>query len=121
MTPENAQNVVQLNSTATDTTATSADSATSGLNSDVLIQAVSIAPQGQTNHLNPNPECDKDCRFHYGVSVTTAMYYSPVFDKYGNNLNPDGNTTSGEITCSVCERKWSYSTRYNQTDFKETK
>lgn len=68
---------------------------------------------------NPNPNCEEECRFHYGMSMTTAMYYEPVYDKHGNNLNPDGNITSGDVSCSVCGKKWYYSTRYGITDFKE--
>ena len=40
---------------------------------------------------HPNPDCDRHCKFVYGYSVTTSMYYNPVYDKHGNNLNPDGN------------------------------
>lgn len=68
---------------------------------------------------NPNPNCEKECRFHYGMSTTTAMYYEPVYDKHGNNLNPDGNITSGEMSCSVCGKKWGYRTRYDNTEFRE--
>lgn len=68
---------------------------------------------------NPNPTCEKDCRFSYGLSMTTAMYFPPVYDKHGNNINPDGNITSGSVSCSVCNRQWSYSTQYDETQFKE--
>jgi hypothetical protein len=68
---------------------------------------------------NPNPNCEKDCRFHYGVSVTTCMYYPPVYDKHGNNLNPDGNISSGEVSCSVCGKSWISSTQYGETVFNE--
>ncbi len=68
---------------------------------------------------NPNPKCEKDCRFHYGMSSTTAAYYPPVYDKHGNNVNPDGNVTRGTVSCSVCNTKWTYATQYGETDFKE--
>ena len=35
---------------------------------------------------NPNPDCERHCKFVYGYSVATAMYYDPVYDKHGNNL-----------------------------------
>ena len=68
---------------------------------------------------NPNPDCGRDCRFQYGVSMTTAMYFQPVYDKHGNNLNPDGNTTSGDVTCVVCRKKWTYCTQYGKTQYRE--
>jgi hypothetical protein len=67
---------------------------------------------------NPDPTCEKECRFSYGPTVTTAMYYSPVFDKHGNNLNPDGNTSFSEVSCYVCQRSWYTSTQYGKTTFK---
>lgn len=70
---------------------------------------------------NPNPTCEKDCRFSYGMSMTTAMYFPPVYDKHGNNINPDGNITSGSISCSVCNRQWKYSTQFGETAFEEMK
>ena len=69
--------------------------------------------------MNPDPSCEKDCRFEMGMSMTTCMYFPPVYDKHGNNLNPDGNITSGKISCRVCNRRWSYSTRLGETEFKE--
>ena len=69
---------------------------------------------------NPNPTCPReDCRFQYGIGMTTAMYFNPIYDKHGNNTNPDGNTTSGEMTCTTCNKKWYYSIRYGETTFQE--
>ena len=71
---------------------------------------------------NPNPNCPSDsCRFHVGLEMTTSMYYPPVYDKQGNNLNPDGNITSGEMTCTTCNKKWKYSKQYGETNFEEVK
>lgn len=68
----------------------------------------------------PNLDCDKDCRFQeVGPTTTTCMYYPPVYDKHGNNTNPDGNITSGGLKCVVCNRKWSYSRRYGETTYNE--
>lgn len=69
--------------------------------------------------MNPNPTCQNDCRFHPGMSMTTAMYFPPVYDKNGNNVNPDGNITSGSINCSVCNKKWHYSTQFDETKYSE--
>ena len=69
--------------------------------------------------MNPNPDCERNCRFSYGYSTTTSMYYNPVYDRHGNNLNPDGNITSGTIDCNECHKRWSYSTQYGKTTFSE--
>lgn len=70
--------------------------------------------------MNPNPTCqNENCRFHFGMSMTTDMYYPPVYDKNGNNINPDGNITSGSVKCSTCNKEWRYSTRYGETAYTE--
>lgn len=70
--------------------------------------------------MNPNPQCQsEDCRFNVGFSITTAMYFTPVYDKHGNNINPDGNITSGKVRCSTCNKAWAYSTQYDITSYKE--
>lgn len=51
--------------------------------------------------------------------MTTAMYYHPVYDKHGNNINPDGNITSGSVKCSTCNKEWTYHTRYGETSYEE--
>lgn len=68
---------------------------------------------------NPNPTCDKDCRFQTGFTVTTAAYYPAIYDKNGVNVNPDGNMTTSEVTCSVCGKSWVSNTRYGKTEYKE--
>lgn len=47
------------------------------------------------------------------------MYFTPVYDKHGNNINPDGNITSGSVSCHVCNKQWGYSTQYGKTTFQE--
>ena len=70
----------------------------------------------------PDLDCDKECRFQaVGPTTTTCTYYSPVYDKNGNNINPDGNITRGALRCTVCDRKWSFSSRYGKTEYVEIK
>lgn len=69
--------------------------------------------------MNPNPSCEGECRFRIGPGSTTCAYYPPVYDKHGNNINPDGNVTSGSVSCNVCDRQWSYATQYGKTEFQE--
>lgn len=54
--------------------------------------------------------CDKECRFTSGVSSVTDLYYPPVYDKDGVNINPDSNTTSTQYHCGVCGKTWSVKT-----------
>lgn len=54
-----------------------------------------------------NIECkSEDCRLHIGRSTTTCMYFQPIYDKRGNNTNPDRNITTTEVHCSSCGKSW---------------
>ena len=57
-------------------------------------------------------------------SVTTAMYYPPIY-KDGVNVNPDGNYTTTECICMNCHHRFSYKMRFGEileyTDYGETK
>lgn len=68
---------------------------------------------------NPNPTCDKECRFTFGQEFTTAAYYPPVYDKNGNIVSSDGNTITGYSECLTCDKKWKYTSRYGATKFEE--
>ena len=68
---------------------------------------------------NPNPSCEKECIFRGSMSTTTAMYYEPIYDKNGKNLNPDGNITTTKVSCAVCHRQWVSSTQYGETKYTE--
>jgi hypothetical protein len=70
---------------------------------------------------NPNPGCEKECVFRGGMTSTTAMYYNPIYDKNGNNLNPDGNITSGTVSCAACHRHWVSTTQFGETKHTEIK
>ena len=114
-------NVNTKSNTAQSMTLTTADSVTLGSSQSAVIQAVnSVQHDLQSLRMsNPNPTCDKDCRFAVGVSMSTAMYFQPVYDKHGNNLNPDGNTTTSTVSCGVCGKSWVSRTRLGETTFQE--
>lgn len=60
--------------------------------------------------------CDKNCRFHQlGASTMTAMYFAPVYDKDGNNLNPDGNIRTTSYHCVECGKSWRVSDQKGQS------
>ena len=67
--------------------------------------------------MNPNPTCEGECRFVHGTSMTTCMYYPPVYDKHGNNINPDMNSTSGSIDCNTCKTHWTYISSNGMTTY----
>jgi hypothetical protein len=71
----------------------------------------------------PNPTCKSECRFTTSFSMTTAAYYPPIYDKHGVNTNPDRNTTTATIYCSVCSRSWNGTTYFadgeHRTKYKE--
>jgi hypothetical protein len=69
--------------------------------------------------MNPDKTCPNECRFSFSGGMTTCMYYEPIYDKHGNNLNPDGNVTSGAVKCTTCNRTWSYNTQYDKTVYRE--
>ena len=70
--------------------------------------------------MNPNPTCKNDnCRFSFGMSMTTTTYYHPVYDKHGNNINPDMNITSGSVQCSTCNKAWTYHSQNGNTKYIE--
>ena len=107
--------------TVEDMTVTTALSVTSGLSRNAVTSNANFVQPVLRSHqmLNPNPTCEKECRFVHGMSLTTAMYYEPVYDKHGNNLNPDGNITSSSVRCAVCNREWYATTQYGKTEYKE--
>ncbi len=54
-------------------------------------------------------KCDTPdkCRIvENGPSMTTLAYYPPIHDGHGNNLNPDRNTTTHPVRCTMCGEEW---------------
>lgn len=71
--------------------------------------------------MNPNPTCQTSdkCMFaEDGMTMTTCMYYPPVY-KNGVNVNPDRNTTSGGLRCVSCDKRWAYSMQLNDITYVE--
>lgn len=53
-------------------------------------------------------ECERqDCQYEYLHGTTTLLYFPPVYDKHGNNLNPDRNKTTATYRCMTCGDTWS--------------
>lgn len=71
--------------------------------------------------LDLNPDCDKPCRFTTSNMYTTAAYFEPIYDKTGQNLNPDGNVSTFNVTCTACGKSWKASMQYDKVTFGEVK
>lgn len=56
-------------------------------------------------------ECENPT-YSQGMSQSTAMYFQPIFDEEGRNINPDMNTTTTSYTCNKCSKCWNVSTQY---------
>jgi len=41
-----------------------------------------------------------------GPSSSTSVYYPPIYDKQGNNINPDMNITTHPQRCLSCGKTW---------------
>lgn len=63
------------------------------------------------------PECMRDdCIITVESQMTTAMHYSPVYNKDGVNMNPDRNSTTQNVRCLSCGKNWkrdNYGTKTN--------
>lgn len=60
------------------------------------------------------PYCKKPTKRTGGSGIATCVYYPPVYDEYGNNTNPDRNTTTSDWGCLECKKR--YTTVGNNTD-----
>lgn len=61
---------------------------------------------GPTN-FTPATDCGReDCRIEAGMTTTTLLGWTPVFDKHGRPINHDPNTRTTAMRCQSCGRKW---------------
>jgi hypothetical protein len=71
---------------------------------------------------NPNPECPReDCKFTSFDITRTCMYFQPIYDKNGVNINPDANTTTFKVNCLSCAKLWVGKSRLDETNYEEVK
>ena len=68
---------------------------------------------------NPNPTCEKSCKFQYSNEFATTLAYNNVYDKHGNKVSEDPNTYSGAVDCLECGKHWTYISKYGVTKFEE--
>jgi len=48
------------------------------------------------------PVCQRPTRRVLGISTTTCVYYEPIYDEQGNNINLDRNNNRTEYCCLDC-------------------
>lgn len=63
----------------------------------------------ETNGIPICPNCKKPTKRTGGFGRTTCAYFKPIYDKNGNNINPDRNTDTMEWTCEDCGKKYTVS------------
>ena len=68
---------------------------------------------------NPNPGCAGECRFEESARSTTLLYYTPIYDKNGVNVNPDANTSRWKVYCRACQKAWEAVSKLDNTKFTE--
>lgn len=71
------------------------------------------------NFINPNPKCEKECRFSTGLMMTTAMAWMPEYDKYGKLLNSNPNIRTTDMSCSECGKQWTITQQSEKTTIEE--
>jgi hypothetical protein len=51
-----------------------------------------------------------------GGAITTLMYFQPMYNREGKNINPDRNLVRQTFQCTVCKKHWNLSHRGEGTD-----
>jgi len=55
------------------------------------------------------PACDRldECRFQATTPMSsTLLYFPPIYNREGENLNPDGNKVTQAFRCTVCRKEF---------------
>lgn len=53
------------------------------------------------------PDCNRtDCVIIEENSTTTLIGLTPTYDKWGNVLNKNLNTTTSQMKCLKCDKQW---------------
>lgn len=66
-------------------------------------------------------DCDKSCAIQFTEGTSTSMYFPPIYNKHGININPDGNSVNGKCMCTTCMKQWKYILQFGDTTFEEIK
>ncbi len=63
----------------------------------------------ETNGIPICPYCQKPTERTGGAGSVTLAYYTPIYNKYGNNINPDRNTITSIWYCTGCGNSYTVS------------
>lgn len=64
-------------------------------------------------------QCERnDCMIRIQSGFTTDAYYPPMYNKDGENVNPDNNVTTGTANCIHCKKNWTYSEQRGNRTYK---
>lgn len=70
------------------------------------------APHEEDKMIGLTKDCPRnDCRLTVGMSSTTLLGWSPVYDKHGDRIDSDPNWTTVEYRCARCKVAWKVRTR----------
>jgi len=58
----------------------------------------------------------EDCRLQYRGSSTTLLGWLPTYDKKGNQIGRDPNTTTSSYNCLTCGVSWRVKSREDNED-----
>lgn len=50
------------------------------------------------------PNCKKPTKRKYEATEVTGMYFKPIYNESGENINPDRNIRTEYYTCSECSK-----------------
>jgi len=59
-----------------------------------------------TNGIPQCPYCNKPTKRTAGMITCTALFFQPMYDKNGVNINPDRNTRTQGWRCCECEKNY---------------
>lgn len=54
------------------------------------------------------PYCKKPTKRKAGIGTVTAMYFEPIYDEEGRNINPDRNWHTTPWYCMKCSGSYIY-------------
>jgi hypothetical protein len=56
----------------------------------------------------------EDCRITFGMMTRTLMAWQPSYDKKGNMMGGDPNTTTQSVSCQTCGKTWQVKSQYDK-------
>ena len=64
------------------------------------------------------PNCKRPTKRKQGITSCTDMYFPPIYDENGVNINPDRNWYTTEWKCMECGKRFIHSTNGSVSEVK---